>query len=139
MRRDVQQLGVFVAPFDARMRPRQRLVEIVAESGKTLRELLSDVPQTFATPEIRVDCPDAVKFAVVADVVAHYRGKRPVLDIDGGRVDFDGGAWGLCRASNTQPVLVLRFEARTEERLAEVRREVEGVVEGAIRRALGTS
>jgi phosphomannomutase / phosphoglucomutase len=125
--------------FDDAVYATVRLVEIVAESGKTLRELLSDVPPTFATPEIRVDCPDAIKFAVVADVVAHYRGKRPVLDIDGGRVDFDGGAWGLCRASNTQPVLVLRFEARTEERLAEVRREVEGVVEGAIRRALETS
>ncbi|TKD13194.1 phosphomannomutase/phosphoglucomutase [Polyangium fumosum] len=121
--------------FDDAVYATVRLVEIVASEGKTLRELLADVPPTFATPEIRVDCPDALKFSVVADVVAHYRGKRPVLDIDGGRFDFGEGAWGLCRASNTQPVLVLRFEAATPERRDEIRREVEGVVADAIRRA----
>jgi phosphomannomutase/phosphoglucomutase len=121
--------------FDDAIYATVRLVEIVASEGKTLRELLADVPETFATPEIRVDCPDALKFAVVAAVVAHYRAERPVLDIDGGRFDFGDGAWGLCRASNTQPVLVLRFEARTPERRDEIRREVEGVVAAAIGRA----
>lgn len=118
--------------FDDAIYATVRLVEIIAAEGKTLRELLADVPQTFATPEIRVDCPDNIKFQVVARVVAHYRGTHRVLDIDGGRVDFGAGAWGLCRASNTQPVLVLRFEAATPERLEEVRQEVEGVVASAI-------
>src|SRR5262249_371121 len=109
-----------------------RLVEIIASEGKTLRELLADVPKTFATPEIRVECPDNIKFQVVSHVVEQYRATHRVLDIDGGRVDFGAGAWGLCRASNTQPVLVLRFEAATPERLEEVRLEVEGVVAQAI-------
>ena len=101
-----------------------RLLEIVAKSGKKLSELLSDVPVTHATPEIRVDCPDAVKFAVVAKVLSHYQATHRVLDIDGARIDFGEGAWGLCRASNTQPVLVLRFEALTVARRDEIRREV---------------
>ncbi len=109
-----------------------RLLEIVAREGKGLRELLADVPKTFATPEIRVDCPDDMKFAVVQRVLARYRPTHRVLDIDGARIDFGEGAWGLCRASNTQPVLVLRFEARTEARLAEVRAEVEKTVADAV-------
>lgn len=125
--------------FDDAIYAAVRLVEIVAAEGKTLRELLADVPATFATPEIRVDCPDAIKFDVVREVVAHYKGSRPVLDIDGGRVDFGDGAWGLCRASNTQPVLVLRFEARSVARRDEVQAEVEGVVKAAIARAGGAS
>jgi len=125
--------------FDDAIYATVRLVEIVAAEGKTLRELLADVPETFATPEIRVDCPDAIKFAVVREVVAHYKGKRPVLDIDGGRIDFGDGAWGLCRASNTQPVLVLRFEARSVARRDEVQAEVEGVVKAAIAGAGGAS
>lgn len=105
-----------------------RLLEIVAAEKKPLSALLADVPRTYATPEIRVDCADDAKFAVVDKVLAHYREKYEVLDIDGARVDFGDGAWGLCRASNTQPVLVLRFEAKTETRLAEIRADVEGVV-----------
>jgi phosphomannomutase/phosphoglucomutase len=119
--------------FDDAIYATVRLIEIIASEGRTLRELLSDVPPTFVTPEIRVDCPDNIKFDVVARVVSHYRGRRRVLDIDGGRVDFDDGAWGLCRASNTQPVLVLRFEAASAERLDVIRAEVEGVVADAIR------
>jgi phosphomannomutase/phosphoglucomutase len=107
----------------------------VAREGKGLRELLADVPQTFTTPEIRVDCPDAIKFDVVGRVRTHYRATRKVIDIDGARVDFGDGAWGLCRASNTQPVLVLRFEAQSAARRDEIRRDVEGVVATAIREA----
>jgi phosphomannomutase/phosphoglucomutase len=113
-----------------------RLLEIIAHEGKGLRELLSDVPKTFNTPEIRVDCPDAIKFEVVRRVLAQYRPTHRVLDIDGVRVDFGDGAWGLCRASNTGPVLVLRFEARTEARRDEVRRDVEQAVADAVRRSL---
>jgi len=109
-----------------------RLLEILAAEGRTMGELLADVPLTFATPEIRFGCPDVIKFAVVRRVTEHFRAKYPVLDIDGARVDFGDGAWGLCRASNTGPVLVLRFEARTPERLAAIRLEVEAAVEAAV-------
>lgn len=112
-----------------------RLLEIVTHSGKSLRELLADVPVTFTTPELRVDCPDALKFEVVRRVQAHYRLTHPVLDIDGARIGFGEGAWGLCRASNTQPVLVLRFEALTEARRDAIRAEVEATVAEAVRQA----
>jgi phosphomannomutase/phosphoglucomutase len=107
-----------------------RLLEIIAESGKKLSELLADVPETHVTPEIRVDCPDEVKFGVVSRVLEHYRATHQVLDVDGARVNFEGG-WGLVRASNTQPALVLRFEATSPERLDEIRSEVESVVRDA--------
>jgi phosphomannomutase / phosphoglucomutase len=116
--------------FDDAIYASLRLLEIVAESGKKLSELLSDVPQTHVTPEIRVDCPDEVKFGVVAQVLAHYRATHDVLDVDGARVNFEGG-WGLVRASNTQPALVLRFEAISPERLQSIRNEVEAVVQRA--------
>ena len=89
------------------------------------KELLADVPRFASTPEIRVDCPDDVKFPLVERAVAHFRATREVIDVDGARVLF-GDGWGLIRASNTQPVLVMRFEARTEERVAEIRAEMEG-------------
>jgi phosphomannomutase/phosphoglucomutase len=114
--------------FDDAIYAAVRLIELVAASGKSPRELLSDVPVTSVTPEIRVDCPDEVKFAVVDGVLAHYRTSHPVLDVDGARIDFGDGAWGLCRASNTGPVLVLRFEAKSDERRDAIRAEVEAVV-----------
>jgi phosphomannomutase/phosphoglucomutase len=122
------------AGYDDAIYASVRLLEIVAREGRSLRQLLADVPKTFATPEIRVACPDAVKFQVVKRVLDHYRPTHKVLDIDGVRVDFGDGAWGLCRASNTGPILVLRFEARSEERCDAVRREVEAVVAGAVAR-----
>ncbi|MFO0611064.1 MAG: phosphomannomutase/phosphoglucomutase [Polyangiaceae bacterium] len=109
-----------------------RLLEIVAASGKRMSELLADVPRTFATPELRFDCPDALKFDVVARVREHFKALYPVLELDGARVDFGDGAWGLCRASNTQPILVLRFEAKTEARANELRAEVEAVADRAL-------
>ncbi len=104
-----------------------RLVEILDRTGLKLSELLADVPQTVATPEIRVDCPEAKKAGVVEKVTEHFRNKYDVVDIDGVRVLFPDG-WGLVRASNTQPVLVLRFEANTEERMKEIKNEVEQAV-----------
>jgi len=101
-----------------------RLLRIVADSGKTVDELLADVPKFVSTPEIRVDCPDDRKFALVAGAVRHFRSKYDVIDVDGVRVLF-GDGWGLIRASNTQPVLVTRYEARTPERLAAIRDEME--------------
>jgi len=105
-----------------------RLLQILAQSKKTMGELLADLPRTFITPELRVDCPDAVKFAVVERVRDRYRERYEVIDVDGARILFGDGAWGLVRASNTGPILVLRFEARSEARRDELRREVEQVV-----------
>jgi len=82
--------------------------------------MLSYVPAFVSTPEIRVDCDDARKFEVVTQAVAHFRGQREVVDVDGARVLY-GDGWGLVRASNTQPILVLRFEARSRERLHQIR------------------
>ena len=105
-----------------------RLLEILADTGKTISELLSDVPRTFNTPEIRVDCPDNVKFSVVAKLTEIFRKDYDVIDIDGARIVFEDG-WGLVRASNTQPALVLRFEALSKKRLAEIKELVESSLE----------
>ena len=101
-----------------------RLLEILSGTGKPLSDLLADVPKTYATPEIRIDCPDAIKQRVVDTVKAHFAGKYPMIDLDGLRLSFPDG-WGLLRSSNTQPVLVLRFEASTEKGLADIRNIVE--------------
>ena len=106
-----------------------RLLRIVADSGRSVRELLADVPEFVSTPEIRVDCGDDRKFDVVAKAVDHFRRSHDVSDVDGVRVLF-GDGWGLIRASNTQPILVLRFEARSEQRLGEIRDELEGWLRG---------
>jgi phosphomannomutase/phosphoglucomutase len=119
--------------FDDAVYAAVRLLEIVGRRGAKIRELLADLPVTFSTAELRVACDDRLKFDVVRRVLARYLPTHKVVDIDGARVDFGEGAWGLCRASNTGPVLVLRFEARTAERLAEVRAEMEAVVADAIR------
>jgi phosphomannomutase/phosphoglucomutase len=102
-----------------------RLLRIVADSGKSVSELLADVPKFVSTPEIRVDVPEERKFDIVADAVRHFGARREVVDVDGARVLF-GDGWGLIRASNTQPVLVMRFEALTRERLDAIRAEFEG-------------
>lgn len=101
-----------------------RLMRIVSESGGRLEDLLADVPRYVSTPEIRIDCPDDRKFGIVEDAVRHFAGQREVVGVDGARVLF-GDGWGLIRASNTQPVLVARYEARTAERLAEIQGEME--------------
>jgi phosphomannomutase/phosphoglucomutase len=112
-----------------------RLLEILSTDPRSLTEMLADVPRTFATPEIRLDCPDAIKFDVVAAVRSHYRAAgRPVVDIDGARISFgtqEDPAWGLVRASNTGPVLVMRFEATNATRRDAIRAEVERVVTAA--------
>jgi phosphomannomutase/phosphoglucomutase len=89
-----------------------RLLEIMGKQDTPLSRFLSDLPKTYSTPEIRVDCPDKLKFSVVQALTDYYKQKFPVIDIDGVRVTMADG-WGLVRASNTQPILVLRFEADT--------------------------
>ena len=90
-----------------------------------MRELLSDVPRFVSTPEIRVHCDDDKKFPIVEEAKRHFGALYETNDIDGVRILFEHG-WGLIRASNTQPVIVMRFEADTAEQLAAIRGEVEG-------------
>ncbi len=104
-----------------------RLMEIVANSGKPLSHQLAGLPKMVSTPEIRVDCPDEIKFEVVEKVAKHFQGKRDVIDVDGVRVKFANG-WGLLRASNTQPVLVMRFEAGSQADLDAYQREIDDAV-----------
>ena len=113
--------------FDDAVYASCRLLEILSSTGKKISDLLSDVPKTYSTPEIRVECPDDKKFAVVEKVTEYFRKHYNIIDIDGVRVLFDDG-WGLVRASNTQPVLVLRFEAISEKRLSEIRNLVESTL-----------
>ncbi len=105
-----------------------RLVELLAREKRSIRELLSDLPQGFSTPEIRVDCPDDQKFLVVERVREALRDEGELSDIDGVRIRYDDGSWALVRPSNTGPVIVLRFEAPTEPRLAEIRQRIETAV-----------
>jgi phosphomannomutase/phosphoglucomutase len=107
-----------------------RLIEIVAKSGRPLSAQLEGVPHMVSTPEIRIDCPDDLKFAVVERVAEHFKKIRKTVDIDGVRVIFPEG-WGLLRASNTQPVLVMRFEAATSALLKQYQNEVEQALEEA--------
>lgn len=117
--------------FDDAIYAGARLLEIVARTGKSPAELIADLPPSVATPEIRVDCPDERKFQVVAEAVKHLQAQKlSVNTIDGARVEFADG-WGLVRASNTQPVLVFRFEATSAERLNAIRAIVESAVKTA--------
>ena len=100
-----------------------RMLKIADVASGPVSGFLADVPKMHSTPEIRVECPDDLKFGIVRELVDYYRGRYDVIDIDGVRIDF-GGGWGLIRASNTQPVLVLRFEARSAQDLERYKREV---------------
>ncbi len=113
--------------FDDALYAACRLLEIVSNSSEPLSAQLKDLPPTFATPEIRVDCPDSSKFAIVSAVRERFQRDYDVIAIDGARINF-GQGWGLVRASNTQPVLVLRFEAQSPELLAQYRKLVEDAV-----------
>ncbi len=109
-----------------------RLMEIVARSGRPLSAQLEGIPKMVATPEIRVDCADEIKFEVVRRAAERLRARRETVEVDGARVLFEEG-WGLVRASNTQPVLVMRFEAARPELLKDYRAEVESAVDEARR------
>ena len=116
--------------FDDALYAACRLIEIVAKSGKPLSHQMEGIPKLVSTPELRVDCPDDKKFQVVEKVAATVRQRYKVVDVDGVRAIFEHG-WGLVRASNTQPVLVMRFEATTDKLLGDYRKELEGIVEQA--------
>ena len=109
-----------------------RVLEILSKTDKKLSELLSDLPETFSTPELRVNCSDERKFDVVAKIAEEFAETNKVITIDGARIIFENG-WGLVRASNTQAILVLRFEADSEENLRKIRETVENRVDEVIK------
>ena len=106
--------------FDDAIYAALRVFEIASAHSGRISDLLADLPRSVSTPEIRIDCEEEKKFALVSQAKAILSPGRKVTDIDGIRVDF-GDGWGLIRASNTQPVLVLRFEAGDAPRLEEIR------------------
>jgi phosphomannomutase/phosphoglucomutase len=116
--------------FDDAIYASLRLAELLSARPEPLSTWLADLPPVVSTPEIRVDCPDEIKFRVVQEVTASLRKDHRVVDVDGVRVITPEG-WGLVRASNTQPALVLRFEARDQAKLEALRRLVEGAVKTA--------
>jgi len=105
--------------FDDAIYAACRILKIVASSKEKVSAMLTDVPKTAATPEIRVDCPDENKFEIVRELTENFRKEYDVIDIDGVRIKFDNG-WALIRASNTQPVIVFRFEANNVDHLDEI-------------------
>ena len=119
--------------FDDAIYSSARLLELLSRSDKKISQLLSDLPKTFNTPEIRVYASDEVKFKIVEEVKKELSQKYPIIDIDGVRAIYPRG-WGLVRASNTQEVLVLRFEADTEKDLENIESEVKQVIEDVIQR-----
>lgn len=105
-----------------------RLLEILSGTEKKIPELLEGVPLTQTTPEIRIDCPDEIKFEVVERAKREFQAQNlEIIEVDGVRIVFRDG-WGLVRASNTQPILVLRYEAETMERLEQIRDLIESTI-----------
>jgi phosphomannomutase/phosphoglucomutase len=122
--------------FDDAIYASARLAELLSRADVKLSKMLAGLPKTYSTPEIRIYASEEVKFKIVDEVRKALAEKYPVIDIDGVRAVFPKG-WGLVRASNTQAVLVLRFEAETEEDLEAIKKEMKGAVEQAIKK-LGT-
>jgi phosphomannomutase/phosphomannomutase/phosphoglucomutase len=116
--------------FDDALYAGLRLIEILSQTGRTLGDLLEGVPPSFNTPEIRLDTTEDKKLKIVASLTEHFK-KQPNVRlnfIDGVRVSYPDG-WALVRASNTQPVVVVRFESRTQDRLDEIKSSVMKVIE----------
>jgi phosphomannomutase/phosphoglucomutase len=120
--------------YDDALYASARILEVLSKNQKKLSEMLSGLPKSYSSPEIRIDCPDEKKFGVVKRITDYFRKDYTINDIDGVRVQFPNG-WGLVRASNTQPALVLRFESWTEEGLDSIRSFVEGIVTNAMNNA----
>jgi phosphomannomutase/phosphoglucomutase len=111
------------------------VVELLSRSNKPLSAIIDGLPVVHNTPEIRMDCPDDIKVEVVRRAREHYQALYKVNDVDGARISFPGG-WGLVRASNTGPILVLRCEAESVARLGEIRADIEGTL-ADIKKQLG--
>ena len=113
-------------PFDDAIYASCRILQMLSRSDRPLSEMVATVPRYYSTPEIRGEtADDAAKFEIVERAVEYFSSNYDVIDVDGVRIQF-GDGWGLVRASNTQPVIVMRFEARTEERLTEIQELVTG-------------
>ena len=119
--------------FDDAIYSSARLLELLSLSEKKLSQMLSELPKTYHTPEIRIYASEAVKFKIVEEVKKELSQKYPIIDIDGVRAIFPQG-WGLVRASNTQEILVLRFEGDTKDALETIEKEIKQTVEKAIKR-----
>jgi phosphomannomutase/phosphoglucomutase len=115
--------------FDDAVYAAGRLLRILSQTARPLSSLAAEIPRYYATPEIRVACPDDRKFEVVDALTREFRSKYQVIDVDGARIVFPDG-WALVRASNTQPVLVIRAEGTTPEALERAK----GVLDEALRR-----
>ncbi|MEW9031471.1 MAG: phosphomannomutase/phosphoglucomutase [Planifilum fimeticola] len=113
--------------FDDALYAAGRLLRILSRNKRPLSALFADVPQYHATPETRVPCEETRKASVIEQVKAHFAKKYPIVEVDGARIQFPSG-WALVRSSNTQPILVLRAEADSADRLVEIKREVESVI-----------
>ena len=100
-----------------------RLIELLSKTNLNISEILKDLPQMYNTPEIRIGCPDETKFSIVENIKKYFKERYKTIDVDGVRIIFENG-WGLVRASNTQPVLVLRFEANSPELLSKIQKIV---------------
>ncbi len=105
--------------FDDAIYVSLRLAQLLASSDRPLSALVDEIPSFYSTPEVRIECAEEEKFKIVDELKAYFKAHYNTIDVDGVRVLF-GDGWGLVRASNTQPVLVLRFEAKTEQRLKEI-------------------
>jgi phosphomannomutase/phosphoglucomutase len=114
--------------FDDAVYAGARLLEILSNTDQSLTEIMETIPRTFNTPEIRADTTDEAKFNIVSHLVDYFKKDYQVIDIDGARIIFPHG-WALVRASNTQPSLVIRFEADSQEHLTEIRSIVEPIIE----------
>jgi len=114
--------------FDDAMFASLRLFEILSKTGEKISRLVDEIPNYYSTPEIRINCPEQKKFKVVDELKKYFKEKYKTIDIDGVRILFKNG-WGLIRASNTQPILVLRFEAKTEQALQEIKSEIKKKLE----------
>jgi phosphomannomutase/phosphoglucomutase len=118
--------------FDDALFAGARLLEFVSKSKGCLSEAVNELPTYFSSPEIRVDCPESEKFAAVQKLRKRLEGTYTTITIDGVRVKLDGG-WALVRASNTQPILVLRFEGRSQEKLEEIEKFIRSELEAVIK------
>jgi phosphomannomutase/phosphoglucomutase len=114
--------------FDDALFASLRLLEILSKNKTKFSQLVDEIPHYYSTPEIRIDCPEQEKFKVVDELKAYFKKKYKTIDIDGVRILFENG-WGLIRASNTQPMLVLRFEAKSEKELDKIKNEIKNKLE----------
>ena len=118
--------------FDSGLYAGLRLVEILSKTDKTVDELLEGINKYYATEEIKIKAADDIKFDIIEKIKNYSLDQKyPIIDIDGVKVLFDD-SWALVRASNTGPNITLRFEARTEERLQEIKEEFENLVNSLI-------